>query len=178
MLHIKQIDRYDLPRYPRGGQYVCPPRSSGAIARNSATLLMLGALLDSCGGWVPMGGMPIAPKCVSEERAREIIGNVFVARGIRLQADWTVAVPIGHADSLSLNADGFNDSLQVGYEYISSDDGPVFTNDARYWLNNLDHSASPHVLVLNEEVERAEALNHLQQMTEAFLDSLKVQGVI
>ncbi len=155
MLRITQISRYDLPRYPQGGQYVHPPRSSAAKVRDAAALSILAYALRSCGPW--MGGKPLPPKYVTEIEARLVIGEVFAARGIKLVADQAVTVPFSQSGSAKLVVDGFNDSLQVGYEYISIEDKPIFTDDVCRRLDNLNRDASPHIITLPTEVEGEDA---------------------
>jgi len=177
MLQIKRIIRYDLPRYPRCGQYVCPPRSSGAFVRDAAALLALAALLDACDER-PLGGVPVPPRYVSEIDARQIMNQVFADRDITLDSSQVVTIPIGVHDTLTLNVDGFNDSLQVGYEYILWDDQEQFTPDVSRTLDSLNLAATPHILTVDAELDKAGAEAHLQLVVQEFLDSLAAQGVI
>jgi hypothetical protein len=176
MLQIKQIARYELPKYPRGGEYIHPPRTSAALLRDAAVLIAVATVLDSC--VPPLMGKLALPKYVTELDARQAIGEVFATQGVKLKPDRTVAVRFGQSDSLVLSIDGFNDSLQVGYEYVSVDDRAMFTPGVCARLDSLNRSASPHILTVDAEVQQDGAEAHLRQVVETFLDSLKAQGVI
>jgi hypothetical protein len=177
MLQIKRIVRYNLPRYPRGGQYVYPPSTAGARVRDVAALLALAALIESCGD-TSTGGVPLPPRSVSEASARQIITQVFTGRTIALDSSQVVTIPLSAADTLVLNVDGFNDSLQVGYEYVLGDDELQFPPAVCNTLDSLNESATPHILSIDPEVQRAAAEAHLQQVVQQFLDTLAAHGVI
>jgi hypothetical protein len=176
MLQIKQIARYDLPRYPKHGQYVYPPSTAGARVRDVAALLALAALIESC-MW-HTAGIPPPVKYFSELEARKAIEGAFSARGIRLQADRTVVLPTADSDSLVLTIDGFNDSLQVGYEYVVDQDWSVFTSDVCHLLDSVNRTATPHIAAFQAQSPAEDSDKYLRRVAEAFLDSLKVQGVI
>ncbi len=177
MLQITKITQYARPKYPHGGQYVCPPSTAGARVRDAAALLSLVALLDSC-GTEPTGGVPPPPQLLSEASARQIIKQVFTARSITLDTSQVVTIPLSPTDTLELNLDSFNDSLQVGYEYIYEGDNTEFTPAIRNTLDSLNEESMPHILTLDAETQRAAAEAHLQQVVNEFLDSLHAQGVI
>jgi hypothetical protein len=177
MLQIKRITRYNLPRYPRGGQYICPPSTVGAKIRDVSALLALAALIESCDDHTT-SGVPIPPNFISEVNARRVITNVFTARNIALDSNQVVTIPLDGVDTLVLNVDGFNDSLQVGYEYILWDDALEFTPAVSSVLDSLNHHATPHVLTVDAEPRGANAEAHLQQVVQQFLDSLGAHGVI
>jgi len=177
MLQIKQITRYDFPRYPPCGQYVCPPSTTGGKVRDVVALLALAALLDACDER-PLGGVPVPPKYVSEVDARQIINQVFIDRDITLDSSQIVSIPMGAHDTLTLNVDGFNDSLQVGYEYVYWDDQLQFTPPVCATLDSLNLASTPHILTVDAEPDKAGAEMHLQKVVEDFLDSLAEQGVI
>lgn len=176
MLQIKQITTYNLPRYPQCGQYVCPPRSSVALVRDAAALVAMAALLDSC-MWHTTG-VPPPPEFVSEFNARQTIEKVFSSRGIALAADQLITVPGLNSDSLSLVVDGFNDSLQVGYEYVVDQDWVAFPSEVCDRLDSLNRTATPHITAIQAPWQAEDAEAYLRRVVEAFLDSLKSQGVI
>jgi hypothetical protein len=176
MLQIRRVDRYDLPRYPRYGQYVLPPNSTGAKVRDAVALVVVAASLESC--IPPIMGVPIHPYNVSELDARQTIDAAFAERGIKLSTDRSVAVPLSKKDTVKLEIDGYNDSLQIGYEYISYGDRAAFTSEVCYVLDKLKRTASPHIATLQPVVEGVDAQAHLRQIVAAFLDSLKAQGAI
>jgi hypothetical protein len=139
--------------------------------------LALAALLDACDEQ-PLGGMPVPPKYVSEVDARQIINQVFIDRDITLDSSQIVSIPMGAHDTLILNVDGFNDSLKVGYEYILWDDQEQFTPAVSRTLDSLSDSATPHILTVDAELDKAGAEAHLQTIVREFLDSLAEQGLI
>ena len=175
MLQIKRIACYGLPRYPRGGQYVMPSKSTVAMVRETAALLALAALVESCDN---PSGAPMPPRYVSEASARQAIGQVFAGRNLALDTSQVVRVPLDGVDTLVLNVDGFNDSLQVGYEYILWDDREQFTPPVCKTLDSLNLVATPHILTVDAEADRVGAEARLQLIVNQFLDSLAAHGVI
>lgn len=123
MLRIKPLEKYAIPRYPRGN-YVARPsglpwdRIGGGIA--SAALL---ALLESCpdGGGVT-GPPPPLPNCVTENEARLVINRVFTENGIEMEEEVLLTAEYTEGNTVSVELDGYNQDMNVGYEYFSYDE--------------------------------------------------------
>jgi hypothetical protein len=137
------------------------------------------ALIESCDkNGTSTGGVPQPPLYVSEASARQIITQVFTGRTIALDSSQVVTIPLSAVDTLVLNVDGFNDSLQVGYEYVYGDDELQYPPAVCNTLDSLNESATPHILTIDPEIRRAAAEEHLQQVVQQFLDTLAAHGVI
>jgi hypothetical protein len=135
------------------------------------------ALLEACSeGNGVVGPPPLPPELVTENEARLIIEQTFGNHGIGLQKDVPFVLHYGPNDSTELELDGFNDSLQVGYEYIYGSDEQSFTPRAQSALDSLTHENGPYVKPLGAVDEYHQWV--IQETIEEFIDTLKANGVI
>jgi hypothetical protein len=171
MLEIRQIAKYNRARYPRHGEYVLPSKSVPHIVRDLAVLTALAALTETC-------GPPPPPRFLSEYDARWIITQAFSNAGLSFREDTKVLVRLSGGNSTELNLDGYNDSLKVGYEYVSRGDRDEFTAEICRQLESSKYTSAPHVLTVDALLERESPQEHLEGVVKAFLDSLKAHGVI
>jgi hypothetical protein len=142
-----------------------------AVRRILPPALLL-SLLESCDSVGPGGEPPNNPKMVTEAEARMLIDTAFVQRGIRMIPDVRIGVP-GVKDSVSL--DGHNDSLKVGYDYVSSSETSSFSPAVR---TALTADSLRHVKIIDEIADEAGFEQKLKVQVDSFVDSLKIAGMI
>jgi hypothetical protein len=182
MLKIRRIRRYDSAKYPRGPYRPYRRGAAESLAtRGTATLLLL-ALYEACvGGNGTAGPPPIPPDIVTEGEARRIISNVFDRNGITLDEDFRLVFQMGPGDSVVLDLDGFSDSLRVGYEYVAPDDWSTFTTEVRDSLRQAENDTGPYIKTVDAMDKYPGDDSYIQRLEtkiEAFIDSLKANGVI
>jgi hypothetical protein len=185
MLTIQQVKRYCIARYPKE-VYSRKGRSlpKTLLERGAVSLVML-ALLEFCdhgglrAGVGMMGPPPALPELLTENEARQIIEHVFADNGVVLDNDVRLVLHYGQNDSAELILDGFNDSLEVGYEYAYSREDTVFTANVREALeDSLANNDAPYIKVLNSIHKYPGQQEFLEHAVEQFIDTLQAHGVI
>lgn len=176
MLEIKPVKSYTLPRYPQGFYYESPqhyPWNLVSVSIASAALL---ALLGCSCHYGVIGPPPLPPKYITESEARIIINQVFAENGIELDED----VPYSFASdnrTVTLELDGFNEDLKMGYEYISFEkDVETFTPEV---VKDLDEACasrdSGHCIKIIEPTESEE---YLENVVQEFIAELRSKGIL
>lgn len=180
MLKIKTVLRYTIPQYPQGVYTKCPDFISLSTPRGVLAAATLALMLDACSeigpGTVTSGVPPWEPGTVTESEARDVIDRVFSDAGISLTHDVDVKIETAPADIATVNVDGFDTSLQVGYEYLGEADYNTFTPQVRETLDSLEYESGPYIMttdsILTVNVARLEAV------AQEFIDSLRANGAI
>ena len=143
MLKIKQVGNYKIAKYPKGIYRRRPKPEAVHLLRTGALSASVILTIEACfGGGTATGGLPtIEP--MTEMAARNAIVPIFASNGIVLTEDVTLPVEIAAGDTVALELDGYNDSLQIGYEYVTSGDRASFTHEARAALDSLVGEGDP-----------------------------------
>lgn len=176
MLKIKKVDKYNIPKYPQEVYKVYPDFISLSTPRNVLAIAVMTLILDACSdtNLRPTAGIPDT-EIVTESNARSIIDKVFNQNGIELTHDMDVKLEITPNDSAVVNVDGFNDSLQVGYEYMIEEDYTSIDSKVRTALDSLlNESEGPFI----KTIDATEYEFGLESLTQEFIDALKANGVI
>lgn len=177
MLKIKPIERYSIPRYPKGVYSESPDFISLATPRGALAAAMLALLLEACDGGGTTGPPPLPPDMVTESEARTIIDRVFDSNGISLTHDVDLNIEVHPGDTAIVNVDGFNDSLRTGYEYLTEQEHEALAPEVRTALDSLvNETEGPFVKTFNPTPSQQAAL--LEAVTQEFIDSLKANGSI
>ncbi len=177
MLKIRPIERYSIPRYPKGVYSEAPDFISLESPRGVLTAAMLALFLDACSGGGQTGPPPLPPDMVTESEARTIVDQVFANNGIDLVNDVDLSIEIHPGDSDTVNVDGFNDSLQTGYEYLTPAEHEAIPMEVRVALDSLiDEPEGPFVKMFDPTYVTQSAL--LESLTQEFIDSLRANGSI
>ncbi|MBI4720717.1 MAG: hypothetical protein HY770_05775 [Chitinivibrionia bacterium] len=182
MLTIRRVNRYRSARYPAGRWVKCEPRLPESLVRRGAASLFALAVLEtlSCdnrNGVV--GPPPLPPELVTENEARLVIEQVFEDNGIPMERDVLLMLRLAGGDSVGIELDGFNDSLRVGYEYISyPEDRGEFNWHVRETLDSLFSEDGPYIKGIDTwgKYDGFESILRLE--IEAFIDTLKSHGII
>jgi hypothetical protein len=177
-MRIRPLGRYDIAKYPQA-QFARYHQSKVLQhVKNGAALALFTTLFQSCtndGG--DLIGVPPPPDLITEHVAREKIVDAFSRNSISLESDVDVLFAISDTLNQSFTLDGYNDSLSVGYEYISVDD-PDLTNysyQIREAIN--DTTDNKHILLLDDYFEEGyESL--LDTLTQDFIDDLRARGIL
>ena len=179
-LEVRRVMRYSAAKYPRRHYTEKPPALPGALMKRGALSVVMLALLEStaCEDVGTTGPPPVLPSLVTENEARRVIERAFGAHGIRLQEDIGVMFHYGDNDSALLALDGYNDSLRVGYEYVSRTDEPAFTPAVKTALDSLVDHGGPYVEPIDGIETRQDYEKILQQIVDEFVDTLKAHGVV
>ncbi|NIO29924.1 MAG: hypothetical protein GTO29_15380 [Candidatus Latescibacteria bacterium] len=141
------------------------------------TLAMI-ALIESCDSAGTVGPPPVMADMVTENEARQIINRVFESNNVHLQEDIRFILRLSQNDSTELNLDGFNDTLQVGYEYLSSADWGSPVHLAWRTLDSLTQEAGPYIKVMDEKTKYPNYQLFMEGVVQEFIDTLKARGVI
>ena len=179
MLKVKQVRKYSLAKYPPGNYQEPPEHLLPELLRDSAMVATMMMLIESCSG-TTTGGVPNAPELVTETEARSIVNRVLQNNGITCQNDAPLTLSFGSGDTVHLVVDGYNDSLQVGYEYATDGDHATFTPRVMTALDSIAKAQGPYIKVINE-INRHEHSDYgqlLETTMQQFLDTLRAHGVI
>ena len=184
MLRIRRVRKYSVAKYP---EKVYSRRSSRlpkvVFGGGAASLAML-ILLDSCDGLGGrgigmMGPPPAMADMLTENEARQIIEHVFSNRRVVLDNDVRLVLHYGQNDSAEVVLDGYNDSLEVGYEYICDPEDTTFTAEVKEALeDSLASHEAPSIKVLDSIRKFPGHQEYLEQAVEQFIDTLQANGVI
>lgn len=174
MLKIEQVERYTIARYPARRCYRAAPSLCGNFMKGSAASLVMLAILESCDGNGMTGPPPVPPEMITENEARQVIERVFSDSSITMTNDVPHMVHFSNGDSAGVTLDGFNESLQVGYEYLAGDDFIEYTVEVRHALDSLMNENGPYI----ETVFETQWESNIEDQIEAFIDTLKANGVI
>jgi hypothetical protein len=183
MLRIEPIKSYTLPRYPQGFYYERHGNYPWKIAGSIASTALLALLLSSCKP-EPVGlagPPPMPPDMVTEMEARTIINEVFARNGIKLEADIPFSFSLADQNPISLNLDGFNKDINVGYEYRTDEDVSSFTAEVTAELDKATESnpKGPYIKVIDEQNDYGEkAYRDIEKIIQDFIDDLRSRGVI
>lgn len=174
MLKVRQITRYDVPLYPRDGNFETSPPSHILFRLGSVTAA-IAIVTQSC----TCMGPPPPPRLIGERDARRAITSLFAARQVELKADQPITLKISQPDSLVISLDGYDPKTQVGYEYLSNKDRDSIPGAYRAQLDSTRIESTPHILVIDAQyASYYDRGQKLVDIVENFLDSLKAQGVI
>lgn len=183
MLRIRPVRRYRAAKYPRHKYAAHVPGPGSDLLKRGGVSLMLLAFLEGLGcedNVVTTGATgppPIDPDMITETEARQIITQVFTDNGIGLVEDYRLAFQPGEPDSTILFVDGYNDSLRVGYEYVTDPDYSTF-GPAWAALADSAEADGPYIRTVSEYTDEPRSVEVLELEIEAFIDTLKSRGVI
>jgi hypothetical protein len=178
MLKMQRVERYTIPKYPCGVYSESPNFISFDTPRAALTAAIMAFLLEACdgtGGGIV--GIPVPDlRALTEAEARPMIDQVFAENGIELTHDVDIKVETSPGDTATINVDGYNDSLGVGYEYLYRSDYATFTAEVRAALDALANDSGPYVRSIDSTrlMESGLAAYAAQE----FIDSLRADGVI
>ena len=179
MLKVQRVSEYNLPKYPR---FVYRKRESSNVvklAKRGIVSAIMIAMLENCNG---IGGRTtgiLQVNLLTENEARVLITEVFSRNGVEMEDDVIRAIALADGDTTDLTFDGFNDSLDVGYEYISdSPDEFEFSPQVREVLDSLSESDGPYTRSIGAAENTTTGRDNLTDVIQEFVDSLKSQGII
>lgn len=179
MLRLKPRRIYRVAKYPRKRFEPYRKSDTAALVQKGGLALLLTALLDACdgnGGSGITGPPPVLPEMVTEAEARAMIETVFSEEGISMANDVPVVLRWSPQDSMTLDLDGFNDSLRVGYEYNS--ESIWYPAELRQAIVDAIDGGGPYIRIMEPEVKDSGAGARIRLDIEAFIDTLKAHGVI
>ena len=176
MLEIKPVKSYKLPRYPQGFYYETPQHYPWNLVSVSVASAALLALLGCSSNYGVVGPPPLPPKYITESEARIIINQVFAQNGIQLDEDVPYSLATGNR-TVTLELDGFNKDLKLGYEYIAfEEDGETFTPEV---VTALDEAcASKNASPCIKTIEPTENKEYLENVVQEFIAELRSKGIL
>jgi len=178
MLQIRPIKKYTVAKYPRGAYYAKPDPAIITLSKGAMVAAVMTMLVEACDGGGTTGPPPLPPTFVTETEARAVIDSVFADNGISLVENFMLRFQMPTGDTVDLELDGYNDSLEVGYEYIYDSDYSVFTSSV---VNALDSAAAqngPYIETIDQVTQSSDYRTVLENTVQSFIDSLKAQGAI
>jgi hypothetical protein len=179
MLKVKRVRKYSVAKYPPGNYQEPPEHLLPDLLKDSAMAAFMMLLVESCGG-TTTGGVPNAPEIVTETEARSIVDHVLQNNGIAWQNDVPLTLGFGSGDTVHLVVDGYNDSLRVGYEYVTGNDNATFTPRVTAALDSVAKTQGPYIKIIEQTYKHddSEYGQILEILMQQFLDTLKAHGVI
>lgn len=186
MLKVRRLARYRAAKYPRWNYAPWKPGPAADLLRRGGVSLTLLSLIEAlgCDNGITTGTTgppPVMPDLMTENEARQIITQVFTNNGITLGEDYRFVLqpyPPEIPDSVVLSVDGYNDSLRVGYEYVTGRDHDTFTAQVLDALSDSAETGVTHIKTVNQVSDLPSSRDHLEYIFESFMDSLRAQGVI
>jgi hypothetical protein len=178
MLQIRPIKKYTVARYPKGAYYAKPDPAIITLSKGAMVAAVMTMLFEACDGGGTTGPPPLPPTLVTETEARAVIDSVFADNGISLVSDFMLRFEKAPGDTIDLELDGYNDSLQVGYEYIYDTDYSVFTPEVKAALDSAAVQNGPYIEAIDQMEKVDNYRTILEGMVQSFIDSLKAQGAI
>ena len=100
--------------------------------------------------------------------------NVFADNGITLTPDVGISIVGSHGDTTDVVLDGYNDSLRVGYEYVTPSDEAGFTSEVMAQIDADAAGSGPYI----KATEMSLSADYLEYLMQAFIDTLKAHGKI
>lgn len=178
MPRIRVVKRYTVAKYPKGAYYAKPDAAVVSLGKGALVAAVMTMLVEACDGGGTTGPPPLPPTFVTETEARAVIDSVFADNGISLVEDFMLRFEKAPGDTIDLDLDGYNDSLQVGYEYIFDDDYTVFTPQVKAALDSAVAQNGPYIEAIDQMEKVDNYRSILEGMVQSFIDSLKAQGAI
>jgi len=186
MLKIEPIKSYKIPRYPQGLYYESLDTHPWKVTGSIASLAVLALLASSCEPELPPVGVtgppPVAPEMVTEREARDVINEVFARNGVNLEEDVSFSFSPAGKDPVSLELDGFNHILNVGYEYITGEDENTFTQEV---IAELDQASStdvgPYIKAVGAQYsydDAQQAYDELEEIIQDFIRDLRSRAIL
>lgn len=183
MLRIRPVKSYRAAKYPRRKYRARVPGPGSDLLKRGGVSLLLLAFIEGlgCEDNVVTNGItgppPIPGDMITENEARQIVTRVFTDNGIGLIEDYRLAFQPDEPDSTILFVDGYNDSLRVGYEYVTDPDYPTF-GPAWAALADSAEADGPYIRTVTEYTDDPRSVEIIELEIEAFIDTLKARGVI
>lgn len=183
MLKIKKIRKYTVAKYPREIYCQKPYSFGNKLLKGGLTSTFILALLGSVAP-EPVGAAgppPMKLDMVTENEARAAIEGVFARNNINLKHNVKYLLKYDMDRQVELEIDGYNDSLKVGYEYISrgqEKDSIVFTKDILTVIENKKKDSGPYIEVIQPLYERPNYQADLENLIQEFINDLKARGII
>lgn len=174
MLRIKQVGSYSIARYPEAEFRPWRQPAAVTLIRSTTVSTALLLILQSCDGTGTTGPPPVPPELITENEARAVITGIFSDNGISLASDVPLSLVASQDDTTRVVLDGYNESLRVGYEYLSEDDNLTFTQELTTSIEANNAGSGPYIKVTYPESNA----DYLEYLTQAFIDTLKAQGKI
>jgi hypothetical protein len=177
-MKIKRLRRYNRAKYPRGTYRRRQKNQVSQTAKGGLTSLLIMALTDACEGVGVTGPPPVMPEMVTENEARQVIGQVFLDHGVVLQQDFPLVFRWAQ-DSLAFVVDGFNEGLAVGFEYVNPEgETPSFSDGFRTALDAAEEDGGPYIEIVDPAFRDPGFEVVLEQQILAFIERLKGLGII
>lgn len=178
MPEIRMVKKYRVAKYPRGIYQPKKRHPLAAMAEKGAISALLFTLLEACDSTGVTGPPPVVPDLVTENEARLAINQVFVSNSLPMTADQQLRLHFVDGDSADIVLDGYNDSVQVGYEYLTGDDLDSFTEKVVNQLDSLAGESGPYIKTVDQIRKDVDDQQYLDSVIQEFIDSLKSQGAI
>lgn len=178
-LRIKPVKRYTVAKYPRVHYWRRKKTATELLAKGGFSTFLLLALQEACEGGGISGPPPVPPDMVTENEARQVIKQVFDEHGVGLQEDVQVLFNLLDGTPVGFVADGYNDSLRVGYEYMNPDwEQEYIPEPYRVALESGDNVEGAFVKFTESMEKSSDYAVILRSQIETFIETLKANGII
>jgi hypothetical protein len=118
------------------------------------------------------------PDMVTEAEARAIIDRIFSDNDVVLEKDFPFLFRWAQ-DSLAFEVDGFNDSLQVGYEYVDPDgEFPSLSSSFQAAVDSAGNADGPYIKLVHPAFADGRQEEWFEMEIQAFIQKLKGMGII
>jgi hypothetical protein len=127
------------------------------------------------------GPPPMPPKMLTEQEARSFIKQVYNNNGIQMEEDVPYLLSSENGTT-TLNLDGYNKQLKIGYEYLSAEDMESLTPEI---ITNLEKNSSradnagTFIQTISEHYyydSKDAAFEDIEKSVQSFITELKANG--
>jgi len=182
MLEIKPVKSYKLPVYPQGIYYTPPDNYPWNLVNTGIASVALLTLLGCSQNTGVVGPPPMPLNYITEREARTIISQAFAKYGVEFDEDVPCVFSI-EGNPLTVNLDGFNKELKVGYEYVSAyADYQEFVEGKASpgpWVAGVTTDINdPSILVIENVPKGTGGKEYLENAVEDFVHELQSHGIL
>ncbi len=165
----------DVVTPPPNGGVVQPPPSGGDVQPPPSG----GDVQPPTGGIV--GPPPMPPDYVTEREARTIVDQAFARYGITFDEDVPKSFSV-EGQPFTVNLDGFNQELNIGYEYESTLDGyQLFFDEIGpgSWIaGTATNRSDSSILVIENVPDGTSGNGYIEKVVEKFVHELQSNGIL
>ena len=115
------------------------------------------------------------PKMLTEQEARSFIKQIFNKNGIQMEEDAPYVISSENG-TITLDLDGYNKQLKIGYEYLSAEDLESFTPEM---IANLKDTSGAFIQTIDRHYyydSKDTAFKDIEKSVQAFITNLKANG--
>jgi hypothetical protein len=174
---VRNLDDYQKAHYPVLDYTYYDQLIAKLLLHHGLLPASVASLLSTvfCGGLT-------SPEMLDEQKARTIIEKVFNDNSVTFEADVPFTIQTSDTSTCEFQLDGYNQQLKIGYEFFEYSDDPA-CEQCRLKPDKLEQAMEGYDLQILP-IENMDINNNpyyeqqLELKVKAFIDQLKVQGIL